>query len=117
MTRYINNLPLPPTARFFAYDGCHKVYILEGPEDEATCDYDIVLPIDVLPTTWEDTCFLRFISNWKLDIRYVVQGRHPTRFTGFTDPVDADHPRPTRVHRTDVTPPPTVGRPDPPMVG
>lgn len=59
----------------FAYDGCHKIYLIEDEEDyqEAKLGYDI-LPISVLEQTFRNSCCLRFIANWKLDKGYVEQG-------------------------------------------
>ena len=53
-------------ATHFAYDGCHKIYLIGSVEDAATMagyGYDIILPVSELAATWEETCFLRFI-NW-----------------------------------------------------
>lgn len=59
----------------FAYDGCHKIYIIEDAKDkEKAIDsgYDI-LPITELKSAFNDSCDLRFIRNWKLDMLYVGQ--------------------------------------------
>lgn len=59
----------------FAYDGCHKIYIIEDEQDEKEAiefEYDL-LPIEKLKETYEDSCPLKFISNWKLDKYYVSQ--------------------------------------------
>lgn len=59
----------------FAYDGCHKIYIIEDVDDWRTAlesGYKI-LPIEKLEETYEKSCSLKFISNWKLDKRYVPQ--------------------------------------------
>lgn len=59
----------------FAYDGCHKIYILEDKNDIKEAEsygykiYDIAL----LYVTYESSCSLKFISNWKLDKQYVKQ--------------------------------------------
>jgi hypothetical protein len=62
--------------KFFAYEGCHKMYILETEQDikeaEASVGYDVV-PIDQLPHVWDISCELRFIRNWKTDKVYVKQ--------------------------------------------
>lgn len=63
----------------FAYDGCHKIYLINGPEDRERmldCGYTEegdILPIDELPAVWEDTCPLRFISSADLSQDYVEQ--------------------------------------------
>ena len=59
----------------FAYDGCHKIYICEcqcDEEEAVECGYK-VFPIEVLEEAFENSCPLRFISNWALDTHYVVQ--------------------------------------------
>lgn len=60
----------------FAYDNCHKFYIIEDREDEkqfTDYGYDIY-SIDDLPDAWEDACSLKFISNAKLTKEYIPQG-------------------------------------------
>lgn len=59
----------------FAYEGCHKMYIIEDDQDEAEAikfKYDI-FPIEQLEKTYIKSCELKFISNWKLTKRYVRQ--------------------------------------------
>ena len=59
----------------FAYEGCHKIYIIEDIDDRLEAidwGYEI-LPIEKLPDIWNDSCPLRFISNWALNIHYVPQ--------------------------------------------
>ena len=65
----------------FVYDGCHKIYIIEDHNDIESVKQlwgadEIFYNIDELPKIWDDTCPLRFISNWKLDKTYVRQGCH-----------------------------------------
>lgn len=63
------------TNGFFAFDGCHKIYILEDSQDiyEATqLDYEI-LHIDALKDTYDNACPLKFINNWKLTKTYAEQ--------------------------------------------
>lgn len=58
-----------------AYDGCHKIYIIEDEKDwqEAqNADY-IVFGLKRLPQIWAESCPLRFIYNWKLTTTYVGQ--------------------------------------------
>lgn len=59
----------------FAYDGCHKIYLIEDEidEKEAIKSGYSVLPIEKLKETYKDSCSLKFISNWKLDKNYVGQ--------------------------------------------
>lgn len=70
----INNKKVK-TNGLFAYDGCHKIYILESEQDrQAAIDngYTILL-MEELEETYNTSCPLRFINNWKLDTTYVSQ--------------------------------------------
>jgi hypothetical protein len=61
-------------AKSFAYDGCHKIYLLENEEeweDALDNDYD-VYPISKLQEKFDSSCGLRFISPWNLDKRNYV---------------------------------------------
>ena len=62
------------SAKQFAYDGCHKIYLLEDENDyqEAKHGYDII-PIAYIRHKWNESCGLQFISNWKLSKRYAEQ--------------------------------------------
>lgn len=59
----------------FAYDGCHKIYIIEDENDRKTAlEWGYILyPIEQLLSKYNDSCELRFINNWKLTIGYVGQ--------------------------------------------
>lgn len=62
-------------AKQFAYDGCHKIYIIEDENDlnkAKEIGYNI-LDIKELKETYLNSCELRFISNWKLTKKYVRQ--------------------------------------------
>lgn len=62
-------------AKKFAFDGCHKIYLLESRKDETEAraiGYDI-LPIDQLQDAYDGSCALRFISNWELTTSFVNQ--------------------------------------------
>lgn len=62
-------------AKQFAYDGCHKIYLIEDTDDlkEAKdIGYDIY-NIKLLKETYDDSCSLRFIDNWKLTEQIVPQ--------------------------------------------
>lgn len=62
-------------SEWFAYDGCHKIYLLESEQDKKDAmelDY-IIMPISELVSVYEDSCSLRFINNWQLDKTYVSQ--------------------------------------------
>lgn len=59
----------------FAYEGCHKIYIIEDEDDRKQAielGYEIH-NIKELHSVYKKSCDLRFISNWKLDKRYVRQ--------------------------------------------
>ena len=54
-------------ATHFAWDGCHKIYLINSTEhreamDSYGWDASVYHPIDKLPQAWEDSCSLRFIS-------------------------------------------------------
>ena len=62
-------------AKHFAFDGCHKIYLIESEPDAAEArhsGYDI-RPIEELESAYESSCGLRFISNWQLDKSFVGQ--------------------------------------------
>jgi hypothetical protein len=61
-------------AEEFAYDGCHKIYLIFTAEDRAAMlghgygeGTSSILPASELARVWEQTCFLRFIS--RADLR------------------------------------------------
>lgn len=64
------------TNGLYAFEGCHKIYILEDTNDlnEAEKMNYEVFPISTLLETYESACPFKFISNWKLDKRYIEQG-------------------------------------------
>ena len=59
----------------FAYDDCHKIYIIEDKKDrEDAEEYDYqIFDLKDIQNVYENSCELKFISNWKLDKRYVNQ--------------------------------------------
>ena len=62
-------------AKQFAYDGCHKIYLIEDTDDLKDAKgigYDIY-DIELLKETYDDSCSLRFINNWKLTEQIVPQ--------------------------------------------
>lgn len=64
------------TAKSFAFDGCHKIYLCESKEDEEEAvshEYELH-PIAALEHAYETSCYLKFIHNWALDQSYVAQG-------------------------------------------
>ena len=62
-------------AKEFAYDGCHKIYLIENDNDKKECletSYEI-LPISKLKQTYKNSCSLKFINNWSLTTSFVSQ--------------------------------------------
>lgn len=61
--------------KLFAFDGCHKIYIIEDEDDYEKADelgYNIY-DIEDIEEAYNNSCELRFISNWKLTDYYVKQ--------------------------------------------
>lgn len=53
----------------FAYDGCHKIYLIENEENleqAKASGYDIY-PIKELEEKFNNSCGLRFINTWDLE--------------------------------------------------
>lgn len=80
--REINNTPI--TQDRFAFDGCHKFYLIDTKDDEKTLrGYGYrIYPITDLPMAWDDSCPLRFIMSADLTTSYVDQGE-PAWFYGW----------------------------------
>lgn len=62
----------------FAYDGCHKIYILEDKEDiedikNKGYNENDIFDIKDIEKIYNSSCSLRFIYNWKLTKTYVSQ--------------------------------------------
>ena len=77
----INNAEI--TSKHFAYDGCHKIYLIESDQDEKEA-FEIgyqILPIKDIKQTYKDSCSLKFISNWQLNKTIVSQFEN-AKFTG-----------------------------------
>lgn len=73
---YVNDVLVEGTS--FVYDNCHKIYIIEDLEDvksvyEIWGEDEIFHKLEDLEDAYNNSCPLRFISNWKLDKRYVKQ--------------------------------------------
>ena len=71
----LNDIIKNSGAEKFAFDGCHKIYLIESDEDEEEAiknDY-IIMPIKLLAATFDRSCGLRFIHSWKLDKTYIKQ--------------------------------------------
>jgi len=81
MAKYINGKEITATA--FAFDGCHKIYLLdESQYDEyKALDYTLY-DIDELPRAWADTCPLRFIDSGDLS-ESIVSQFEPATFEGW----------------------------------
>lgn len=53
----------------FAYDGCHKIYLIENEENLKSAKasgYDIY-PIEELENKFNHSCGMRFINTWDLE--------------------------------------------------
>jgi len=66
----INDIEI--NADLFAYDGCHKIYLIEDDNDKKEAfqhgyDESDIYPISEIQTKFENSCPLRFISTWKLE--------------------------------------------------
>ena len=59
----------------FAYDGCHKIYIIESDEQEQRArEYNYqILPIEELEDKFYNSCELRFINFWDLSKTALIQ--------------------------------------------
>ena len=76
--KLLNEYVIEDDLTLFVYDNCHKIYLVEDKEDiesvkENWGEDTIFYNIDELPRIWEESCSLRFISNWKLDKTFIHQ--------------------------------------------
>ena len=74
----LNEYEIEDDLTLFVYDGCHKIYILEDMNDyKKVCDVwgegEPIYGLEDLEDCYNNSCPLRFISNWKLDVYYVKQ--------------------------------------------
>lgn len=81
----INGINVSATEFFF--DGCHKFYIPDTPEDYEKmygCGWEPadLYPIDLLPEIWVESCPLRFIESVDFSKVYVPQCT-AARFEGW----------------------------------
>lgn len=62
---------------YFAYDGCHKIYVLESEKEkkEAQEVGHVIIPITAIKKVYRASCFLKFIKNWSFTTTYAEQGR------------------------------------------
>lgn len=64
----INGFKFETKAKEFAYDNCHKFYIIQTKRDRSHAldlGYDLY-PMEKLASMFRDSCPLRFIQTWKL---------------------------------------------------
>lgn len=58
-----------PEATQFAWDECHKIYIIESKREATEAEkfgYRILNIEDDLETAWKESCVLKFINFWHL---------------------------------------------------
>lgn len=69
----INNIKTE--AKEFAFDCCHKIYLIETEQDkkEVLATSYKILPIELLKETYKNSCPLKFISNWSLTTYFAPQ--------------------------------------------
>lgn len=70
-------------AELFAYDGCHKIYLIEDNDDLRNAqelEYEIH-NIQELEEVYNNSCPLKFINNWKLDKTFVPQCTEEVTFS------------------------------------
>jgi hypothetical protein len=62
-------------AKEFAYDGCHKIYLIESENDrgEASDSGYEIHDIGSLKSMFHASCGLQFISSWDLSKHFVNQ--------------------------------------------
>jgi len=60
-------------AQFFAYDGCHKIYLIENEQQLQNCVGYQIKPISELKQTFDSSCELRFVNSADLKINFVKQ--------------------------------------------
>lgn len=78
----INNQTIK--AKEFAWDTCHKIYLIETPKERETFleyEYDL-FPIEELEKAYANSCELRFISHGNLDLPNVVNQFETAVFEG-----------------------------------
>ncbi len=66
----------PVTAKEFAWDECHKIYLINSEKDREElldCEYKSA-DIGGLQEAWDNSCSLRFISSGDLSHGLVKQG-------------------------------------------
>lgn len=84
---YVNNKEI--IGDKFVWDKCHKIYIIEDDNDLRDCQEmwgtiifgEDLFNIEELERIYNNSCPLRFISNWKLDKQYVEQFEENVEFS------------------------------------
>lgn len=79
MKLFINDIEVKGNR--FVWDGCHKIYIIEDDNDLVDCmekwgtlvNGTDLFDITEIERIYDNSCSLRFISNWKLDTHYIRQ--------------------------------------------
>ena len=87
------------TATQFAYDGCHKIYLLETEAElKEALEYGYrIRPIEELEDTFESSCGLRFISGWTPEFMSYVGQFEPAVFTEDDESVEPDEEDPNDI--------------------
>jgi hypothetical protein len=78
----VNNVEI--TAKQFAWDGCHKIYLINSEDDRKAAHSGgyTLYTIAELQEVYESSCGLRYISNWDLT-GYIVEQFEDAVFEGF----------------------------------
>jgi hypothetical protein len=66
---------LPENVQSFAWDECHKIYLIENEEQkkEALENEYTIFPINKLKSCYRKSCGLKFIAYWDLDKKKAVE--------------------------------------------
>ena len=88
----INGIEVETEVNSFAYDGCHKIYILKDYTElsEAQQEGYTIYHISDLESIYNRSCPLKFINSWDLEITYAPQCEEAIfdeddNFGGFDD--------------------------------
>ena len=69
----------------FSYEGCHKIYICETPEEEkrmVNLGYELI-PLSEIEKVYSGSCDLKFISNSSLTTDYAKQSKEAIFVFGY----------------------------------
>ena len=63
------------TSKEFAYDGCHKIYLISNDKEKnLAVEYGYaILDVGLLKETFDNSCSLKFIDSLDLKVTYVKQ--------------------------------------------